>query len=120
MAQNAKLGLTGKQLRDWIVAQLMWVDHGRLNTMGMAQYLNVGTNEVEAAAQIYEQLFPLTERLTHFLCNVVLALFLNPFSAILIAILIPITSLVQWLRRSATTALLLERQRAERQVCTLK
>jgi len=43
---NCKCGLTGKQLRDWIVAQLLWADDGRLSMMRAADYLNAATTEV--------------------------------------------------------------------------
>ena len=114
MATNAKLGFTGKQLRDWIVSQLLWVDHGNLSTRGTAQYLNIGTSEVEAAAQIYEQVFVAVEISTHFLFNVAMAMYLFPMSALLVMSLIPITVIVQYIRRRATTSLLEDRQRSER------
>mmetsp|Transcript_16698 Transcript_16698/g.26776 ORF Transcript_16698/g.26776 Transcript_16698/m.26776 type:complete len:651 (-) Transcript_16698:71-2023(-) len=111
----AKMGLTGKQLRDWIVAQLIWADDGRLNMMRLADYLNAGTSEVEAASAIYENLFPAVERVAHFFFNVALIVYLNWYATPLILVLMPITIVVQLARRSTTTHLLDMRQRAERQ-----
>ena len=46
VAENAKLGLTGKHLRDWIVAQLTWADDNRLGKLRAADYLNAGTRSL--------------------------------------------------------------------------
>ena len=46
-------GLTGKQLRDWIVAQLLWADDGRLSMMRTADYLNAATTEVDFAQSFF-------------------------------------------------------------------
>lgn len=44
---HAKPGATAKELRDWLVTQLMWADKGRLGMMRMADYLNAATSEVQ-------------------------------------------------------------------------
>ena len=111
----AKFGLVGKQLRDWIVAQLLWADDGRLGLMRAADYLNAGTSEVEAAGMIYDAVFPAVERLAHFFFNVLLILWLSWMATPVILLLIPITVGVQLSRRHATTLVLDQRQRCERQ-----
>ena len=35
------------QLRDWIVAQLLWTDDGRFSLMRASDYLNAATSEVD-------------------------------------------------------------------------
>ena len=116
VAENAKLGLTGKHLRDWITAQIMYADDVRLSKYRAADYLNAGTNEVEAASAIYEAIFPLIEKSSHYVWNLILILYLMPATTPLFFMLIPITLAVQWLRGSGLTRLLHDRQVLEREM----
>ena len=67
------------------------------------------------SSKIYEEAFLATEKMAHFFCNVALVVYLNVFATPLILLLIPITLVVQVLRRNPTTVLLDKRQIAERQ-----
>jgi hypothetical protein len=70
IVDNCKCGLTGKQLRDWIVAQLLWADDGRVSMMRAADYLNAATSEVETVAECYETIFVAVEKLVDlYLCQ---------------------------------------------------
>ena len=71
-AAAAVVAAAGKVLRDWIVAQLVWADEGRLAMMRNADYLNAATSEVESVAACYENVFKAVERLAHFCLNVLL------------------------------------------------
>ena len=64
---------------------------------------------------IYDAVFPAVERLAHFFFNVLLILWLSWMATPVILLLIPITVGVQLSRRHATTLVLDQRQRCERQ-----
>jgi hypothetical protein len=112
---NSKCGLTGKQLRDWIVAQLMWADDGRLAMMRHADYLNAATSEVESVATCYEAIFPAIEKCFHFVLNLLLVIIYvdipagAPIAVFLILSLLPITLVVHW-KRAHTTRQMLEKR----------
>ena len=114
IADDAKLGLIGKQLRDWMVAQIMWADDVRLSMLRSADYLNAGTNEVEAASQIYEMTFPLIQKTAHFLFNFFLVVWLSKEATPLFLIMVPAAIYVQLSRCKDLTAKLDFRQKCER------
>ena len=121
VVENAKFGLTGKQLRDSIVAQVLWADDGRLGLMRAADYLNAATQEVEAAAACYEQVFPAIERFAHVVFELIKILYLFRNSYLLfvafplVLSIIPMTICIQWMRSARTRELLDTRQQHERQ-----
>lgn len=47
-----------------MVTQLLWADEARLSTMRGSHYLNAATNEVDAATDLYESIFPLIEKVS--------------------------------------------------------
>jgi hypothetical protein len=61
---DRKGALIRKQLRTWLVTQLLWADEARLSTMRGSHYLNAATNEVDAATDLYESIFPLIEKVS--------------------------------------------------------
>ena len=117
---NSKCGLTGKQLRDWIVAQLMWADDGRLAMMRHADYLNAATSEVESVASCYEMMFPAIERFFHFVLNIILMIIYidipagAPIATGFIIVLVPITIVTHWSRAHQTRLMLEKRIICER------
>jgi len=92
-----------------------YADDVRLSKYRCADYLNAGTNEVEAAATIYEGIFPMIEKSAHYLLNFGLICYLMPRSTPLFIVLIPITLAIQGWRGGELTRLLQDRQVAERQ-----
>ena len=115
VAENAKLGLTGKHLRDWIVAQIMWADAERLSKHRSADYLNAGTSEVEASSAIFEMIFPGIEKLSHFFFNMALICYIDAQYLPIFFMLVPIAVFTQRSRGSQMSRLLDKRQLSERQ-----
>lgn len=112
---NCKGALIRKHLRTWLVTQLLWADDVRLSTMRASHYLNAGTNEVDAATDLYVAIFPMIENVIRFVLNFVTICWLVPIAAPTILALLPVGIFVQWYRATATTELLVARQVAERQ-----
>ena len=94
---NAKCGLTGKQLRDWIATQLVWADDSRLAMMRNADYLNAATSEVESVAGAFEHIFKMIQTVAHFCLNLVLMIVYvdiptrTPVASLCVLSLIPVT-----------------------------
>ena len=107
-------------IRDWIVAQLMWADDGRLSMMRHADYLNAATSEAEAVAACYENIFECIERITHFGFTLPLMIIYVdipaqfPRASLFVLSLIPLTFLVHLSRATETRILLEKRIRSER------
>ena len=117
LTEDMKQGHTVKALRDAMAVQLLWSDDGRMSLMRTADYLNACINEVQAAAEIYELVFPALERVADFVLSTVIVIILFPVAAPVIFVLLPITVLVQRYRAPYMRVLLEQKQLYERR-CT--
>ena len=86
-----------------------------MSLMRAADYLNAGTNEVEACVDTFRELFPAIERLSHFLLSTLVILVKFPLAAPLIFVLLPISFLIQRLRAPHMRGLLERKQQHERE-----
>jgi len=86
-----------------------------MSLMRAADYLNAGTNEVEACVDTFKELFPAIERLSHFLLSTLVIIVRFPIAAPLIFVLMPISFFIQRLRAPHMRGLLERKQLHERQ-----
>ena len=112
---DIKCGLSGKQLRDWIVTQLLWVDAGRRSTMRAADYLNAATSEVETAAAVWEMAFPALECIFRLVLRIALVFGLQPEATPCVVFFIVTAGLIHWWRATPLRELLQRRIQTERQ-----
>jgi hypothetical protein len=112
---DIKCGLSGKQLRDWIVTQLLWVDAGRRSTMRAADYLNAATSEVETAAAVWEMAFPALECVFRLVLRIALIFGLQPEATPSVVFFVSAAGLIHWWRANPLRELLKYRIQTERQ-----
>ena len=114
IVNDYKCGLTSKQFRDWIVAQLLWADSARLSMMENSEFLAAATFQVENLGQIYERVFMSIERIAHFVLNVIMIACVIPEATCVIFLLIPVTIGVHSSRSQGSRLLLNTRLEAQR------